>query len=125
MRPPTAGPAIDADEPDLVALRLRMRRLLAEGRSRYVGWARCDIREGNVMASRDGQLKLVDPVGIGGWMIVEALRSKRADLLKKDFTRKQVEDFLTIPYFGPGREGESDRDELLFKAADVYGAAGA
>jgi hypothetical protein len=121
--PPIAGPSVDPDEPDLGVLRTRMRRLLAEGRRRYGRWVRCDIREGNVMASRDGQLKLVDPVGVGGWLIAEALRSERADLLT-DFTLSQMEDFLTIPFFGPGREGESDKDELLGKAAWLYGSGG-
>ena len=119
-RPPTAGPAVDADEPDLVALRPRIRRLLADGRSRYARWAVSDIREGNVMADREGRLKLVDPLGVGGSKIVEALRSERADLLRADFTLGQVEDFLTIPYFGPGREGESERDDLLARAASLY-----
>ena len=119
---PTAGPAAGADEPELVALRPRIQRLLAEGRGRYGQFAVCDIREGNVMADREGRLKLIDPLGVGGWKIVDALRNDRADLLK-DFTLSQVEDFLTIPYFGPGREGEGDRRELLAKAAWLYGSA--
>jgi hypothetical protein len=122
--PPTAGPAVEADEPELVVLRARIQRLLAQGRGRYGRYAVCDIREGNVMADRDGRLKLIDPLGVGGWKIAEALRDGRADLAK-DFTFGQVRDFLTIPYFGPGREGASDREALLAKAAALYGPAGA
>jgi hypothetical protein len=121
--PPTAGPEVDADEPDLTALRPRIRRLLEEARSRYGRFAKCDIREGNMMVDRGGRLKLIDPVGVGGWMIAEALRQERADLVK-DFTRVQVEDFLTIAFFGPGREGESERDELLVKAGRLFGTGG-
>ena len=119
--PPVAGPAVAADEPELVTLRPRIQRLLADGRSRYHRYAVCDIREGNVMADRDGRLKLIDPLGVGGWKIAEALREARADLAK-DFTLSQVQDFLTIPYFGPGREGEAERAELLARAAALYGA---
>ncbi len=64
------------------------------------------------MADRKGNLKLVDPVGVSGWKIVEALRSGRTELLA-DFSNSQLVDFLSIPYFGPGREGVAERDELL------------
>ncbi|WP_210162542.1 hypothetical protein [Methylocapsa acidiphila] len=110
--PPTPGPAVAPDEADLVALRARIRNLLAEGRARYRLWAGSDVREGNVMADRKGNLKLVDPVGVSGWKIVEALRSGRTELLA-DFSNSQLVDFLSIPYFGPGREGVAERDELL------------
>jgi len=110
--PPTPGPAVAVDEPDLVVLRAWTQELLAAARARYGQWVACDIREGNVMASRDGGLKLVDPVGVGGWKIAGALRDGRADLLA-DFSIRQLLDFLTIPYFGPGREGLEERDALL------------
>jgi len=67
--PPLAGSAVAADDPDLVALRVRIRVRLGEGRARYCLWAGSDIREGNLMADRRGQLKLVDPVGVAGWKI--------------------------------------------------------
>jgi hypothetical protein len=111
-KPPTAGPQVSADEPELVVLRSRIRDLLAAGKARYGRWAVSDIREGNVMADRAGNLKLVDPLGVGGWMIAAALRTGGADLLA-DFSRTQLTDFLSIPYFGPGREGLDERDELL------------
>jgi hypothetical protein len=109
--PPSAGPAVAADAPDLDALRERTLALLAAARARYGRWAVCDIREGNVMADRDGALKLVDPVGVGGWMIAAALREGRADPLA-DFSVAQLLDFLTIPYFCPGREGLEEKDAL-------------
>jgi hypothetical protein len=114
--PPSAGPAVDADEPELAALRGRIRHLLAEAQARYRHWVACDIREGNVMADVAGQLKLVDAVGVGGWKIVDALRSDRTDLLA-DFSRSQLLDFLSIPYFGSGREGEVDKTDLLERVA--------
>jgi hypothetical protein len=119
---PVAGPAVDAGDPDLAPVRDLIRTLMAEGAARYRLWAGSDIREGNVMADADGQLKLVDPVGIAGWKIVEALGQARADLLS-DFSRRQLEDFLTIPYFGPGREGEARRDEILGWIARLHGQA--
>jgi hypothetical protein len=119
---PTAGPAVDADEPELSALRGRIRDLLAEGQSRHRRWAVCDIREGNVMVDRAGQLKLIDPMGVGGWKIVEALRAGGTEL-PRDFSRSQLMDFLCIPYFGPGREGEVDKADLLERVARLYDGA--
>jgi hypothetical protein len=121
--PPVAGPAVSADDADLALARVRIRDLLAAGAARYRQWAVCDIHEGNVMVDAAGQLKLIDPLGVGGWKIVEALRRGQVDLLS-DFSREQLEDFLTIPYFGPGREGEPDRDELLGLVARLCGAPG-
>jgi hypothetical protein len=120
--PPIAGPAVSADDPDLAVARARIRTLLADSAARYRQWTVCDIHEGNVMVDAAGQLKLIDPLGVGGWKIVEALRQGQIDLLS-DFPRDQLEDFLTIPYFGPGREGEADRDELLGFAARLSGGA--
>jgi hypothetical protein len=122
--PPIAGPAVAGDEPDLAALRARIQELLVQGSARYLLWAGSDIREGSVMADAAGQLKLIDPVGVAGWKIVEALRSARADRLT-DFSRTQLEDFLSIPYFGPGREGRAEKDEILACITRLYGHAGA
>jgi hypothetical protein len=108
---PRAGPAVSADEADIVALRERLHALLAEGKARHPFWL-CDIREGNVMADRGGDLKLVDPMGVAGFKICAALEADDANLLA-DFSIAQLTDFLTIPYFGPGREGLADRDRLL------------
>jgi hypothetical protein len=108
---PTAGPAVAADEPELVELRARIQGLLADARARYRQWAVSDLHEGNVMVDCSGQLKLVDPVGVGGWKIVDALRNGRAEIA--DFSSRQLADFLSIPYFGPGREGLVEREELL------------
>lgn len=111
--PPTPGPAVAADEPAIVVLRARLQALLARARARYGGWAVCDIREGNVMADRAGRLKLVDPVGVGGFLIAGALREGRVADVLKAFSRAQLADFLTIPYFGQGREGLDEKPELL------------
>ena len=111
--PPTPGPTVAADEPDLVVLRARIQALLTRAKARHGAWAVCDIREGNVMADRDGRLKLVDPVGVGGFLIARALRDGRVADVLASFSRAQLADFLTIPYFGPGREGLDERAELL------------
>ena len=111
--PPTAGVAVASDEPEVAALRARIDALLASAKARYRRWAVCDIREGNVMADRSGRLKLVDPVGVGGWMIVDALRNGRTTEVLATFSIQQLVDFLSIPYFGLGREGLAERDELL------------
>ena len=119
--PPVAGPAVSADDADLVVVRTRVRALMAASVARYGRWTVCDVHEGNVMVDAAGQLKLIDPVGVGGWKIVEALRQGDADRLG-DFSRDQLEDFLSIPYFGLGREGEADRAELLDLIAGLHGA---
>jgi hypothetical protein len=71
--------------------------LLADG-ARLRLWGGSDIRPGNVMVDAQGQLKLVDPIFLRGKAIVDALRDERPDLLT-DFSRGQLEDFLTIPVF--------------------------
>ena len=109
--PPTPGRFEGEDHPDLSALRNRLQALIAQGRARHPFWV-CDIREGNVMTTGSGALKLVDPMGIAGWKIVEALREGAVGRLE-GLSRSQLEDFLTIPYFGPEREGHEQRDEIL------------
>ena len=74
------------------------------------------------MVDRAGQLKLIDPMGVGGWKIVEALRAGGTEL-PRDFPRSQLMDFLCIPYFGPGREGEVDKADLLERVARLYDGA--
>jgi hypothetical protein len=108
---PRAGPAVSADDADIVSLRERLQALLAEGKARHPFWL-CDIREGNVMADRAGALKLVDPMGVAGFRICAALEAGEAHLLA-GFSIAQLTDFLTIPYFGPCREGLADRDRLF------------
>lgn len=117
--PPKPGPFEGSDHPDIAALRTRIRRLLADGAARYRLWAGSDIRAGDVMADAHGALKLVDPVGIAGWKIVEALRAGRVDLLA-DFTRVQLEDFLSVPYFRPGREGCEQEAEIRRQIEQLY-----
>ena len=43
-QPPTAGPEVAPDAPDLAALRVRLHALLARGRSRRRLWAGSDVR---------------------------------------------------------------------------------
>lgn len=100
-----------SDDTDLAALRQRLHTLLAEGARRYRLWGGSDIRPGNIMVDRSGDLKLVDPVFIKGKAVVEAIvAGDRAALA--DFTCAQLEDFLTIPPFKPGAETEALRTRL-------------
>lgn len=104
----------DADA-DLASLRERVLALSAEGARRYRLWGGSDIRPGNVMADAAGGLKLVDPIFLRGLGVVEAIQEGRRDLLA-DFTRSQLEAFLTIPPFKPGAE----TDAMAARLARLY-----
>ncbi len=101
-------PPADAD---LAALRERILALSADGARRWRLWGGSDVRPGNVMADADGNLKLVDPVFLRGLGVVEAIQHGRRDDLA-DFTRAQLDAFLTIPPFKPGPETDAIRERL-------------
>ena len=96
--PPPSGAFTALDDPDFPRLVARIEALLAEGARRYRVWGGSDIRVGNMMADAGGNLKMVDPLFIAGPKIVAALRAGDAVPLA-DFTRAQLEDFLTIACF--------------------------
>jgi hypothetical protein len=102
-------------EADLVEARRRIRALLDEGRRRFALWGGSDIRPGNILKDAEGQLKVVDPIFLRGPSIVEAIRQQEPDRLT-DFSRAQLEDFLTIPVFKPGPE----TDELRAAVAALF-----
>ncbi len=112
--PPPDLPFAEADD-DLTVLRQRLTDLIGEGARRFKLWGGSDIRPANVMADGQGRLKLVDPVFVRGLGIVEAVRDGRLDLLA-DFSREQLEDFMTIPPFQPGEDTEALRRRL----AELY-----
>lgn len=112
--PPPDLPFPEADE-DLTTLRERLERLIAQGARRFKLWGGSDIRPGNVMADAQGRLKLVDPVFVRGLGIIEAISEGRRDLLA-DFSREQLEDFMTIPPFKPGE----DTDALRRRLRELY-----
>lgn len=105
----------EAADEDLALLRERILRLSAEGARRYRLWGGSDVRPGNVMADGAGRLKLVDPVFLRGLSVLEAIQTGQGELLA-DFTRQQLEAFLTIPPFKPGPE----TDEVRAKLASLY-----
>jgi hypothetical protein len=106
-----------SNEGDIAALRSRIRRLLADGASRYRLWGGSDIRPGNVMTNRAGQLKLIDPIYLAGKRIVEALLAGQVQMLN-DLSRVELEDFLTIPALLRGTD--SERDELRGRIVRLY-----
>ncbi|SKC41414.1 hypothetical protein [Krasilnikoviella flava] len=97
-----------ADHPDVVDLRRRIQELLAEGARRFRLWGGADVKPGNVLQTADGRLRLTDPVFVRGFDMFRAIRDGRGDLLG-DFSRADLEDFLTIPVFEPGPETDALR----------------
>jgi hypothetical protein len=110
--PPTPGAFDGAGHPDFAALRTRVLALLAKGAARYRLWGGADIKAESVMMDTSGGLKLVDPLFLAGKKICEALLAGRKDDLT-DFSHPWLEDFLTIPVFRSGGDGESGHAELV------------
>lgn len=100
---------------DITALRERLRVLLAQGARRFALWGGSDIRPGNILVDGAGQLKLIDPVFVRGKAIVAAIASGERETLR-DFSRSQLEDFLTIPVFPAGAE----TDALRARIAEMF-----
>jgi hypothetical protein len=106
-QPPSAA-FPHATDPDFLALKPRIQALLAGGKARYPRlWGGSDIRAGNVMVCAAGDLKLVDPVFLAGPRVASALLAGDMETLA-DFTRAQLEAFLTIACF----HREHDRYEV-------------
>ena len=114
--PPPSGLFTGADDPDLLRLIARVKAMLATGAARYRLWGGSDVRVGQILRTRDGGLKLVDPVYLAGYDIVAAIQAGDAGALA-DFTRAQLEDFLTIAAFRRG-EDNADPDGGLRAALD-------
>jgi len=119
---PADGMFEDAGDPDLPLLAARIRALIASGAERYAVWGGSDIRAGNVMADRNGALKLVDPIFIAGKKIAEAIEKGDRGRLS-GFTRSQIEDFLTIAVFAPGGAGHAGRRALLDRIDGLFAAS--
>jgi hypothetical protein len=109
------GAAMADAKGDIAALRERLRALLLQGARRFALWGGSDIRPGNILVDGAGQLKLIDPVFVRGKAIVEAIASGNREALR-DFSRSQLEDFLTIPVFKPGAE----TDALRTRVAELF-----
>jgi hypothetical protein len=112
--PPPGAPMADS-QGDIAALRVRLASLLADGARRFALWGGSDIRPGNILIDGAGQLKLIDPVFVRGKAIVSAIASGERDALR-DFSRSQLEDFLTIPVFPSGAE----TDALRARVAELF-----
>ncbi len=100
-----------AEDHDLLDLRRRLTALLATGSAGFRLWGGSDIRAGNIMVTARGQLKVVDPLFVKGLEIFAAIRDGQNDRLA-DFTRDQLEDYLTIPVFPLGPETDALRAKL-------------
>jgi len=112
--PPPGVPMTDAGGA-IAELRGRLRALLAQGAQRFALWGGSDIRPGNILVDGAGQLKLIDPVFVRGKAIVAAIASGEREALC-DFSRSQLEDFLTIPVFKPSAE----TDALRKRVAEMF-----
>jgi hypothetical protein len=112
---PPQGAALADPHGDIADLRLRLRALLAQGAERFTLWGGSDVRPANILSDGSGQLKLIDPVFVRGKAIVEAIAKGERETLR-DFTRSQLEDFLTIPVFEPGAE----TDALRTRVAEMF-----
>jgi hypothetical protein len=115
---PEAAPAPSAHtepdfaaDPDVVDLRRRISELVVEGERRFGLWGGADIKPSNILQTTDGQLRITDPVFIRGVDIFEAIRDARADRLS-DFSRADLQDFLSIPVFPPGPETDALRQTV-------------
>jgi hypothetical protein len=109
--PPPALPGPWTDDPDLRSLKLRIEALMANGARRWTVWGGADIRPGNVLAAKDGSLRIVDPIFIRGPKILQALRDGDPTMLQ-GFTRQQLQDFLTIRVFRRDEDRPGGADEL-------------
>ena len=101
--PPPRGLFRLADDPDLPRLITRVKAMLAAGAARYRLWGGSDVRAGQVLQTRDGGLKLVDPLFLAGYRVMEAIQAGDVEALA-DFTRAQLQDFLTIAAFRRGED---------------------
>lgn|GEM_PF-3982804 len=99
-------------EPDVLALRERLKRLFAETQERFPRfWGGADIREGKIMADAEGHLKLCDPAFLSGPAINRAILEGDADTLA-ELTRDEIRRFLRLPYFGKDLDRRMIRNEL-------------
>ena len=111
-----AGPF--PETPALAALRSILADELEEGAATLPFWGGSDVSPKNVMADGAGQLKLIDPVFVSGWKIVEAIEAGAADL-PQQMSREELEAFFTIP-----RALENPDQDLIDKARQLYAAQG-
>lgn len=101
-------PADWRDDPYIMALRHRVQALLDDGARRFRLWGGSDIRPANILQTLDGRHKLTDPVFMRGPEIVRAIQAGDAERLA-DFTRTDLQDFLSIAVFKPGPETDALR----------------
>lgn len=109
-----AGPF--PETPALEALRSILVEEMKEGAATLPFWGGSDVGPKNVMADAAGQLKLIDPIFVNGWKIVEAIEQGAPDLPQK-MARSELEAFFTIP-----RALENPDSALIEKARQLYTA---
>jgi hypothetical protein len=85
-------------DPALTALFDLLQETAAEG-ARLLGWfGGLDVRPGNVMQDRRGQLKLIDPYFVAGKDLIPAMLADIEDVANH-YTREELRGFLEISVF--------------------------
>ncbi|HYD46023.1 MAG TPA: hypothetical protein VEA79_12230 [Phenylobacterium sp.] len=112
-----AGPF--PETPALEALRAILVEELAEGAATLPFWGGSDVGPKNVMADTAGQLKLIDPIFVNGWKIVEAIEQGSPELTAR-LTWPEMEGFFSIP-----RALENPDEQLVAKARALFATASA
>ncbi|GAB3415462.1 hypothetical protein [Flindersiella endophytica] len=106
----------DADpDPHLRAARKATEVLDAECRANVPFWMGIDIGE-NVMRSADGQIKLVDLLGVGGGELTDLLCADYDELLRI-LPRERFKYLLEIPHFSRDYAAQQRRDVEAVLAA--------
>lgn len=91
------------DTPQLHELRTLLLAAEHQGRITLPFWGGFDVSTKNIMATGDGQLRLIDPYFVSGLAIVSALQNGETDRLRA-LSADELRAFLQIPVFADTEE---------------------